>query len=235
MSLTEHLAELRRRLFICLVSVALFTLLLLIPAPTLITLLVHLDFPGITLHAFGPTDVIGAEVRFAFYGGIALSLPVLLYQTWQFVAPAIEPTARRRIIFGILPSPLLALGGIAFCHVLILPRIVATLLSMTMAIATPTFGIGPTLNLILGLFFAFALIFQTPLVLVTLARLNLISSSLLRRFRRHTIMATLLIGGIAAPDGSPLTMLLLALPLYALYEVSIVLIAPLERHAPTQR
>ena len=80
----------------------------------------------------------------------------------------------------------------------------------------------------------FAIIFQTPIVLVGLARLGIINSAWLVRYRRHAIFAFFVAGGFAAPDGNPLTMALLAIPMYLLYEISIWIIKPLEgRWRPT--
>ena len=75
----------------------------------------------------------------------------------------------------------------------------------------------------------FAIIFQTPIVLIGLARLGIVNASSLMHYRRHAIFGFFVAGGIAAPDGNPLTMALLALPMYVLYEISIWIILPLER------
>ncbi|MGH7662381.1 MAG: twin-arginine translocase subunit TatC, partial [Vulcanimicrobiaceae bacterium] len=88
---------------------------------------------------------------------------------------------------------------------------------------------GSTLNFVLILFLAFALIFQLPMVLVMLARIGLVSSRSLRTYRRYAIMGSMLLGGVAAPDGQPTTMMLMAAPLLLLYEASIWVIALLER------
>jgi sec-independent protein translocase protein TatC len=225
----EHLRELRTRLMRAVVAIGICTLLLLWPAPHMIKTLVAWYFPGQTLHAFGPTDVIGAEFRFALFGGIVLGLPAIVVELWFFVAPAFAPRTRRLVYLLTAPSLILAALGIVFCHFFILPRIAGALLALTGDVAQPTFGIAPTINLILALFLAFALIFQTPLLLIALARMGLINGTMLRQYRRHALMGSLLIGGVAAPDGSPITMLLLAIPMYILYEISILILIPLER------
>jgi sec-independent protein translocase protein TatC len=129
----------------------------------------------------------------------------------------------------VLPSFLLAAVGLAFAHFIVIPRVVAALIHITDAVATPTFGVAATLNFVMVLLALFAVIFQTPIVLVGLARLGIVSASSLRRYRRHALFGFFVAGGIAAPDGNPLTMALLAVPMYALYELSIWLIAPLQR------
>ena len=169
------------------------------------------------------------EFRFALYGAILLGLPVLLYQTWMFIVPAFHPRTRRLVYWYVAPAMLLAATGLAFCHFFVLPRVVGALMSMTGQIAEPTFGIEATLNFILILLLAFALIFQTPIIMVLLARIGLVNVPMLRKYRRHAAMAILLLGGLGAPDASPFTMMMLATPMYVLYEASIWIIVILEK------
>jgi len=199
------------------------------PSQFVIRYLTQTYFPGITLHAFGPADVILLELKFSIYAGIVLGLPVLLHQAWMFVVPAFHPKTRRLVYALIVPSVLLAALGIAFAHYIVIPRVVHALLGITSSLATATFGIGPTLNFVLILLLIFALIFQLPVILVGLARIGVISAAFLQRYRRHAFFAFFVIGGIAAPDGNPMTMALLALPMYVLFEVSIWVILLLGR------
>jgi sec-independent protein translocase protein TatC len=229
MPFTEHLRELRNRLLISLGTVGIIAVLLFWPSQFAIRWMTREYFGGITLHAFGPADVIFTELKFSIIGGIVIGLPVLLQQLWLFVVPAIHPRTRRMVYAFILPSLLLAALGIAFAHFVVIPRVVTALIHITNAVATPTFGLASTLNFVMILLALFAIIFQTPIVLVGMARLGIISSSSLMRYRRHAIFGFFVAGGIAAPDGNPLTMALLAVPMYALYELSIWVIRPLER------
>ena len=229
MPFTEHLRELRTRLIIVVATVGVLAVGLFWPSQFIIPYMTHVYFKGITLHAFGPTDVIFTEFRFALYGAIVLGLPVLLYQTWMFIVPAFHPRTRRMVHWYVAPAILLAAIGIAFCHFFVLPRVVGALMAMTGQIAVATFGIEATLNFILILLLAFALIFQTPIIMVLLARIGLVNVPMLRRYRRHAAMAILLLGGLGAPDASPLTMMMLATPMYILYETSIWIIVILEK------
>lgn len=229
MPFTEHLRELRMRLLVSIATVGGIAVLLFIPSKNVITWMTRTYFAGIQLHAFGPADVIFTEFKFSIIGGIVIGLPMLLYQLWMFVVPAINPRTRRMVYGYIAPSILLAFAGLAFAHFLVIPRVVHALMAITNAVATPTFGIAPTLNFVLILLGVFAIIFQMPIVLIGLARLGIVSSGSLRHYRRHAFFAFFVVGGIAAPDGNPMTMALIALPMYALYEISIWLILLLER------
>ena len=230
MPFTEHLRELRNRLMTCLVTIGVLMLALFWPSQYVIRWMKDEYLgPTIALHAFAPTDVIFIELKFSLYGALVLGLPVIIYQAWMFIVPAFHPRTRRVVYLYTFPSLLLAAAGILFCHFFIVKRVLTALLFITQAVATETFGIQPTLNIILLLFLAFAIVFQTPTVMLALARIGVVNVPMLRKYRRYAAMGILLLGGIAAPDASPVTMLLIAGPMYALYELSILLIVILER------
>ncbi|MFZ0573090.1 MAG: twin-arginine translocase subunit TatC [Candidatus Cybelea sp.] len=229
MPITEHLRELRNRLLISIATVGAIAVALFWPSQFVIRAMMRHYFGGLQLHAFGPADVIFTELKFSVVGGIVVGLPVLLTQLWLFVVPAVHPRTRRMVYSFVVPSVLLAALGLAFAHFVVIPRVIAALLQITDAVATPTFGVASTLNFVIVLLALFAIIFQTPIILIGLARLGIVSASSLMRYRRHAIFGFFIAGGLAAPDGNPITMALLAVPMYVLYEVSIWVIVPLER------
>ena len=229
MPFTEHLRELRNRLFVCVVTIAALAIVLLYPAQIAIPWLTHLYFGNIQLHAFGPGDALWAIFKLSIYGAIVLGLPVILFQVWMFVVPAVHPRTRRAVYSYVFPSFILALAGIAFAHFLVIPRAIAGLDYFTEKIAVPTYGIENTLNLVLLMLLAFALVFQTPIVMLLGARIGLINSTLLRKYRRYIGFGMLVAGAVLAPDGSPVTMTLIAAPMYVLFESSIWLIVFMEK------
>jgi sec-independent protein translocase protein TatC len=229
MPITEHLRELRNRLLISIATVGAIAVVLFWPSQFVIRAMMRHYFGGLQLHAFGPADVIFTELKFSVVGGIVVGLPVLLTQLWLFVVPAVHPRTRRMVYSFVVPSVFLAALGLAFAHFVVIPRVIAALLQITDAVATPTFGVASTLNFVIVLLALFAIIFQTPIILVGLARLGIVSASSLMRYRRHAIFGFFIAGGLAAPDGNPITMALLAVPMYVLYELSIWVIVPLER------
>jgi sec-independent protein translocase protein TatC len=229
MPITEHLRELRNRLLISIATVGAIAVVLFWPSQFVIRSMMSHYFGGLQLHAFGPADVILTELKFSVVGGIVIGLPVLFTQLWLFVVPAVHPRTRRMVYSFVVPSVLLAAVGLAFAHFVVIPRVVAALLQITNSVATPTFGIASTLNFVIVLLALFAIIFQLPIVLIGLARLGIVSASTLMHYRRHAIFGFFVAGGLAAPDGNPVTMALLAVPMYALYELSIWVIVPLER------
>ena len=178
MPFTEHLRELRNRLLICDRDRRRHR-----RAAVLAVAVRHqMDdarvFPRASqLHAFGPADVIFTEFKFSLVGGIVLGLPVLLHQLWMFVVPAIHPRTRRMVYAFVVPSLLLALRGLRVRAFRRHPaRRSRRCLHITDAVATPTFGIASTLNFVIVLLALFAIIFQTPIVLIGLARLGIVNA-----------------------------------------------------------
>jgi sec-independent protein translocase protein TatC len=215
---------------ISVVTVAVLAVALFWPSAFMIRWLTTEYFgAGTQLHAFAPTDVIFTEFKFSIYGAIVLGLPVIIYQAWMFIVPAFHPRTRRIVYVYTAPSLLLAAAGILFCHYFIIHKVLTALLAITQQVATETYGVAATLNLILLLFLAFALVFQTPTVLVALARIGVVNGAMLRKYRRHAGFGILVVGGFAAPDASPVTMMLIAGPMYILYEASIWIIVLLEK------
>ncbi|MBV8246793.1 MAG: twin-arginine translocase subunit TatC [Candidatus Eremiobacteraeota bacterium] len=229
MPFTEHLRELRKRLVISIGTVLGLAVLLFWPSQYVIPWMTGTYFHGIVLHAFGPADVILLELKFSVLAGIVVGLPVLLYQLWMFIVPAMHPRTRRLVYAYVAPSVVLAAIGIAFAHFIVIPRVVAALLALTNRVAQPTFGIESTMSFILVLLLVFALIFQTPVVMIVLARIGLVNRAWLQRYRRHAAFGMFVFGGIVAPDGNPLTMAMLAAPMYVLYEIGILIIGVLEK------
>jgi sec-independent protein translocase protein TatC len=229
MPFTEHLRELRHRLIVCVGTVLSIAVLAIWPAQQLIPMITRTYFHGMQLNAFGPADAVWAIFKFAIYIAVILGLPVILFQTWMFVVPAVNPKTRKMVYWYVAPSIVLAAAGLAFAHYLVLPRVVGALLSITASVANPVFGIEATINLVLLLFLAFALIFQTPVVMIMLARIGLINSTMLRKNRKYLAFGMMVVGAVLAPDGSPLTMTLLAAPMYVLFEIGLVIVGILEK------
>jgi sec-independent protein translocase protein TatC len=229
MSFTEHLRELRKRLLIAVATVGLLAAVLFWPSQFAIAWMEQHYFPGIELNAFAPADVIYTEFRFSLYGAVVFGLPVILYQIWMFIVPAFHPRTRRLVYVYTAPSLILALAGMAFAHFLVLPHVIVALLAMTGHVAKATFGLQSSIDFILMMLLIFALVFQTPVVMVALARIGIVDSTKLRKWRKFALFGCFAIGAVAAPDGSPLSMTLIGGPMYLLYEVGLAVIRVLEK------
>ena len=222
MTLVEHLEELRQRLQYAVLGLLVATGVGLIFVDRLLAILLrpagHVKLTTLTV-----LEPFLVKVKVAFLFGFAVSMPWILYQIYAFVDPALTETERRRTIPLSLLAGLLFAIGIVFGYLVILPVSLRWLLAQ----AGTQFNALITANAYISFVLFFLLIvgatFETPLVILTLALLGVVSPQSLRKEWR---IAYMIIAGIAVfgtPDWSPVTMLLVAVPMVMLYEFSIVL------------
>ncbi|MDQ2816843.1 MAG: twin-arginine translocase subunit TatC [Candidatus Eremiobacteraeota bacterium] len=225
MTFTEHLRELRNRLFIAIAAVGLLSLIAFPEMPKILGFVEHRFLPGVSLHVFSPAEIIRVELKLSVLVGLVIAFPVVLYEAYAFVAPALDTRIRSRIVWYGLCSFVMSALGISFCGFWVLPYVIRALLKFTAnAGLVGTYQLDPTVGFITILLGIFAVIFQLPIILSMLASVGLVSASfLLGKWRQATVLFCV-VAGIAAPDGSPLTMALLALPLIALYAISIIVV-----------
>jgi sec-independent protein translocase protein TatC len=172
---------------------------------------------------YGPTEALFASIKISLLAGVVLSLPVILYQFWKFVEPALLPREQRWAIplFG-LAAAFFALG-LTFCNLVILPLVIKFFVSFGMDRAlTPQMAVGTYVDFNVKFLLIFGFAFELPLVLTLLARAGIISAALLSHYRRHAVMAAVILSAVITPDATLFTMLLMAVPLIILYEVGIV-------------
>lgn len=225
MSFTEHLRELRNRLFISIAAVLVVSLAAFPAMPVILKFVERRFLPGIALHVFSPAEVIRVELKLSILVGLVVAFPIVLYEVYAFVAPALDKRIRRRIVWYALPSFAMSALGIGFCGWVVLPYVIRALLKFTASAGlVGTYQLDPTVGFIAILLGIFAVIFQLPIVLSILASVGLVNAAMLASKWRQATVVFCVVAGIAAPDGSPLTMALLALPLIALYAVSIVVV-----------
>jgi sec-independent protein translocase protein TatC len=222
MTLVEHLEELRQRLQYAVLGLLVATGGGLFFVDTLLRVLLHPagDVKLTTLTVMEPFLV---KIKVAFLFGLAVSMPWIMYQIFAFVDPALSETERRRTIPLSLLAGVLFAAGIVFGYLLILPVSLHWLLGQ----AGTQFNVLITANAYISFVLFFLLIvgatFETPLVILTLAFLGVLSPQTLRREWRTAYMIIAGIAVFGTPDWSPVTMLLVAIPMVLLYEFSLVL------------
>jgi sec-independent protein translocase protein TatC len=226
-----HLNELRRRLVICLVAVAVGIVISFVFADQLFKILVW-PAKGINLIFIDVTEMLGTYMQVCLVAAIIVAMPVLVYQLIAFVAPALTPR-EKKYVWIILPFIfLMFMGGVAFSYFVLLPPAMQFLISFGADIATPQIRIGNYVSLIGRLLLATGLIFETPVVTTFLARMGIISSKWMGHQRKWAIIVAFILGAIITPTLDPVNQTLVALPLIVLYEMSIWLAKLVEhRHA----
>jgi sec-independent protein translocase protein TatC len=229
MTVVEHLEELRKRLFVCVIATAVATIVSLFFYDQVLQILLH-PLYGVHNLAFGHklavstvTGGLFLRIKLALLPAAVISLPVWLYELWMFVAPAFEIETRRYVV------PFVGLGMVLFLigatiGYLVFPRYFGFLTGL----AGSDVVFIPDANNILSQFtvllLVFGGVFELPVVLTLLSRVNIVSSSLLRRNRKVSFFAALFAGMIITPGADPVTPLIVGVLLILLYEFSIILI-----------
>jgi len=172
---------------------------------------------------YGPTEALFASIKVSFLAAILASLPVIFYQCWKFIEPALLPKEQRwGFPLFALAGALFALGLI-FCNLVILPLVIDFFVSFGMDHdVTPLLSVGTYIDFNVKFLLIFGCAFELPLVLTILARLGVVTGATLGKYRKHAIMTALIVSAIVTPDATLFTMLLMAVPLMVLYEIGIL-------------
>jgi sec-independent protein translocase protein TatC len=223
MSLVDHLSELRRRVAISLLAIALGSGVGFYFAPQLITFLKAPLNLGKPLVYTGLGDAFFINLKLAIVVGIVLAMPILVWQLWRFISPGLTREERRMarpwaplaIVFFVI--------GVTVAYV-ILPFASTFLLSFSSADLQPLITASEYFGFVTTLFLVFGLVMEYPIVLVLLAKVGIINSARLRSSRRFVILAIAIISAVVTPGGDPISPTVLGVTMYLLYEFSIVLI-----------
>ncbi len=224
MSVVEHLAELRRRIVICLMSVGISVTAAFFYAEPMVRCLERLAPTSTHFVQLAPGEVLMASFKLAMFAGIGLALPIILFQLFLFVSPGLKPHEKKYVF------PLLILGlglfvaGILFGYWIFLPLMLEFLLGFGQSIAQLQMSIGAYLNFCLGFLFATALVFQLPLFLLFASFLRLVSSKILLKQWRWALVLCFALGAIITPSVDIFSQSVMAVALAGLYGFSIGLI-----------
>jgi sec-independent protein translocase protein TatC len=223
MPFLDHLEELRWRIIKALISVAILTIAafaisdyvlywLLLPAE-------QVNVP-LSLQVLKIQAIFIIKLEIALIIGIILSIPVILYQIWAFVAPGLHDFEKKYIWPLIFFAMVSFLVGGAFAYFIIVPYTLDFFLGLAPANVANNIAIDFYFGFLLRLIVVFGIVFELPVLSVVLSKLGLISPAFLRKYRRHAIVLFFVFAAILTPP-DPTTQVLLAIPLVLLYEVTI--------------
>ena len=227
-TLLQHLSELRRRVFICVVAVLAGSAVSFVFFEEIVEILVEpardLDLgTGGELIYTEVTELLTTAIKVSFVSGLILASPIIVSQGVMFVAPGLT-RQEKRYLFGFMPVVILAFaGGVAFAYYILTPPALHFLLTFGGDIATPLIRISNIINLMIRLLFWMGLAFETPLVMFLLASLGIASASSLGRFRRYWVVVAFILAAMITPTVDPVNQALVAGPLLVLYELGILL------------
>ena len=222
----SHLIELRDRLVRAAIAVLLcFGVLALWPGPAalydLLAAPLVANLPkGTTLIATNVISPFLVPLKITLMAAFLVALPVVLYQAWAFVAPGLYAHEKRLVMPLVVSSTLLFFGGVAFCYFFVFGQVFSVIQKVAPKSITAAPDIEAYLSFVLTMFIAFGAAFEVPIVVVVLARLNVVSIEKLRAFRSYFIVVAFIVAAIITPP-DVVSQLALAIPMCLLYEVGI--------------
>lgn len=219
MPLVGHLAELRRRLIVSLLILGLGAAAVFRFSGALLSWLAR---PAGGLVFVAPAEAFYTRLQVALFGGLLLTLPLLLHQAWLFVARAMDRRWRRVTMILAPLSYLLFLAGTALSVFLVVPAALRFLLSYGSEGVRPLLSLSAYLEFVTGLSLAFGLVFQLPPALYALNRAGVLEGGRLRGLRGPIYVACFAAAALLTPGPDVVTQLLLGLPAVFLFELSLL-------------
>ena len=223
MPFLDHLEELRWRLIKSLASVVLFTVIAFAFSDRLMDFLLlttkNLRHP-INLQVLKVQTVFIIKLELALIAGIMISLPVIFYQLWAFVAPGLMENERKYVIPVVVFATVSFLVGAAFALFVIIPFALDFFLSLAPQGVQNQIALDFYFGFVARLVLVFGIVFELPLVSLFLTKIGLITPSMLRKYRRYAIVIIFIAAAILTPP-DPTTQIMLAVPLLVLYEITI--------------
>lgn len=222
MTIVEHLEELRDRLIKSAIALTVTTLLSFAFAKQFLQILIAPMGPTPPVSP-SPTATIVIFTKVALISGVALAMPVIVYQAIRFVAPGLTPQ-EKRYLYAILPGATVSfVAGVAFAYFVMLPTAIPFLKGFLSDIIQPNWFIDRYISFITSLLFWVGLSFETPLLMFFLAKLGIIRPATLSRYRKYAILIIAIIAAVITPTPDPFNMILVMMPLILLYEIGILL------------
>jgi sec-independent protein translocase protein TatC len=222
----QHLVELRDRLIRAVLAIGVVAMVLAVyPGPGALydllaaPLVAHLP-KGATLIATSVISPFMVPLQILVMAAFLIALPVVLYQIWSFVAPGLYMHEKKLVLPLVISSSILFFVGVAFCYFFVFGQVFAFIQSFAPKSITAAPDIEAYLGFVLSMFLAFGLAFEVPVVVIVLARMNIVSIDKLKAFRGYFVVLAFVIAAVVTPP-DVVSQLALAIPMCLLYEAGI--------------
>jgi sec-independent protein translocase protein TatC len=228
-TLVEHLGELRTRLVIALLAVFVPGAILFVGFQERLIEWLQEPLPDDKeLVTLGVTEPFFTSLKVCFFAGLAIALPIVLYQLWAFLAPAFEEGMQRTVAIASLIGGVLFAVGVAFAYVVVLPKALTFLTNFNDEFFEVQIRASYYFSFVLVALLGMGLVFEMPIFVLTLVRLRIVTAAQLRRNWRMGIVLVMLVA-ILLPTVDPVSLAFEVVPLLALYFLSVWLATVMER------
>ena len=223
MTFLEHLEELRWRIIYSIIGIVVGTIVAWIFIDFLVdvVLLKPAKDSGAVLQNLRPFGQLFLYMQIAIMVGMIISIPNIFYQFWQFISPALRKKEKKYIFWIVLFSSVCFIGGIAFAYFAMLPLTLKFAAEFGSESIKNEFAIDEYMSIIISVMLAAGLVFELPMISFFLSKLGILKPSIMRKYRRHSIVVIMILAAFLTPGADPVSQLVLAVPLVVLYEISI--------------
>ena len=225
MTVVEHLSELRDRIIISLIAVALGAIVCFAFFPQIIDLMVrpYRDYNhGQPLIFTNALEAFLVRIKVASYGGFILASPVVFFQLWRFITPGLLSKEKKFAVPFVISSVILFAGG-AVVAVVTLPKALQFLLGIGGHNLQPLLTASSYLTLVFLMIMAFGVSFEFPVLVMFLLLARVINTAQLRKVRKYTFLGIVIFAAVITPSQDPISLFAMAIPMYLLYEASILI------------
>jgi sec-independent protein translocase protein TatC len=230
MPFLDHLEELRWRILGSLIAVIVgtgigFWLVVYYDVLELLTRPVRVarEDPSLKLIYLSPADPFFVSIRLAIYIGVIFAFPILIYNIWSFLSPALEKHERRAILPSLYLGTVLFIAGVALAYFAALPMTLAFFQGFLTESLEGQLEINQTLGFVVKLLLAFGAVFELPIVIVILSAMGLVTPEFLRAKRKHAIVGITVLASFITPGDAVTLTVMMMFPLILLYELGIFL------------
>lgn len=220
MGFLDHLEELRGRIIKSLISIILFSIVAYVFSERVLEFITR---PIPEVYFMAPTEAFSTRIKISLIAGIIISVPVIFYHLWRFIAPGLFRKEMKMLIPFVLASTIFFLIGAVFCFFLVLPLSIKFLLGFGTEKLKPMIQIKDYVSFVSYLILAFGAVFELPVISYFLGKIGIITADTLRKGRRYAVTAILILAAVITPP-DVFSQFMLAGPLYFLYEVSILVV-----------
>lgn len=232
LSLVQHLGELRDRLMVTAIALVATTAIAFFFGTQLIRILIipvdctfiptfSCHTPPTTLISLSPTENFTTYFRVALFAGIALAMPVILYEIYAYIDPALLPKERRFIRFMGLPVIGLFIAGMLFCYFVLLPNAIKFLINFGDEVIHNQLRAADYISFVTIFIFGMGLIFEVPVAIFALVKIHVITRPWLAKQRRYAVLVAFVIAAVITPTPDPFNQTLVAVPMYLLFELGL--------------
>lgn len=222
LSLVQHLSEFRDRLMVACIAIAITTAISFLFTTDIIKLL--LVPAGVSkLIALSPTENFTTYFRVALFSGFALAMPVILYEIYAYIDPALRRSERR---FALTAGPfvlLLFVGGMVFCYLVLLPNALKFLLNFGSEVIDNQLRASEYLSFVTLFIVGMGVVFEMPLLIFALIKVGVVQRSWLTSKRRYIFLLSFVVAAVLTPTPDPFNQSLVAIPIYLLFELGLLL------------